>query len=93
MTFLLLRKIIEISILFLKLKKGLKTWIIKIVFFGSMALNSVCLSKYNCNIPNDSNKHPFPTLFSPLIPYRYCGRMIVMKKNTHVFNYTLFPKG
>ena len=23
---------------------------------------------------------PFPSLFSPLIPYRYCGRMIGMKK-------------
>ena len=38
--------------LFLKLKKGLETWIIKSVFFGLMELNFVCLSKYNFNILN-----------------------------------------
>jgi hypothetical protein len=30
-------------------------------------------------IPQTKN-HPFPSLFSPLILYRYCGKMIVMKK-------------
>ena len=29
--------------------------------------------------------HPFPTLFSSLIPYRYCGRVIGMKKLLYIF--------
>ena len=27
-----------------------------------------------------TKKHPFPLVIFPLIPYRYCGRIIVMKK-------------
>jgi len=42
-------------------------------------------------LPNNTNKtSPFPPLFSPLIPYRYCGRMISMKKVLLVIILTLF---
>ena len=30
---------------------------------------------------------PIPRLFSPLIPYRYCGRMIVMKNKIKIRNF------
>ena len=43
---------IKTFILFLKLKKGLKAWIITIVFYGSMALNFACLSRYDFNALN-----------------------------------------